>query len=95
MLLAFTLPKADVEELIRELDPASPLKHRALPVPSAGKGKPSIRPFAHLGLKEPDALADVTEGSVCLPCKGELNWLNIAVHPLDARNSQVYFDAAL
>ncbi|MFI1166887.1 hypothetical protein ACH4UM_25630 [Streptomyces sp. NPDC020801] len=95
VLLAFTLPTTDVKGFIRKLDPENPLSHRAHPLPSANKGKPPITPFAHLGLKEPEALADVTEGPVCLPCDGELNWLNIAVHPLDAQHSRVYLSGAV
>ncbi|MFJ9863136.1 hypothetical protein [Streptomyces sp. NPDC101165] len=94
LLLAFTLPKADTEAFVRKLDPDSPLSHRAAPLSSAGKGKPKTTPFAHLGLKEPEALADVTEGPVCTPCRGDLNWLNAALHPLDAQHSRVYLSGA-
>ncbi|MFQ6143476.1 hypothetical protein ACLMNJ_10410 [Streptomyces seoulensis] len=89
LLLAFTLPRGDTEAFVRELRPDSPLGHRARPLASAGDGEPAA-PFAHLGLPEPEALADVTEGPVCTPCRGELNSLAVAVHPLDAQHSRVY-----
>jgi hypothetical protein len=94
LLLAFTLPEAETEALIRELDPDTPLTHRARPLASVDKRKPPTTPFAHLGLPEPEALADVTEGPVCLPCQGDLDWLNIAVHPLGTRLNRVYLSGA-
>ncbi|MYS42841.1 hypothetical protein [Streptomyces sp. SID8499] len=89
LLLAFTLPKEDTEAFVRELRPDSPLSHRAHALSSAGDGEPTT-PFAHLGLPEPEALADVTEGPVCAPCQGDLNSLSAAVHPIDAQHSRVY-----
>ncbi|MEU3369947.1 hypothetical protein ACFYM2_16085 [Streptomyces sp. NPDC006711] len=89
LLLAFTLPTPDTKAFVGKLAPASPLSHRASPLPSAKDVKPTT-PFAHLGLSEPEGLADVTEGPVCSPCQGELNSLAVALHPLDAQHSQVY-----
>ncbi|MEU9439486.1 hypothetical protein AB0D42_00870 [Streptomyces sp. NPDC048304] len=94
VLLAFTLPKSDTRAFIRKLDLESPLLHRDVPVTS-GKGQSPTTPFAHLGLKEPETLADVTEGPVCTVCDGDLNWLNIAVHPIDAQRDQVYLSGAV
>ncbi len=68
--------------------------HRDAPVTS-GKGHTPTTPFAHLGLKEPETLADVTEGPVCTVCDGELDWLNVAVHPIDAQRDQVYLSGAV
>ncbi|MCP9985620.1 hypothetical protein LUX01_01795 [Streptomyces sudanensis] len=89
LLLAFTLPKADTGRFVGELAPETPLSHRREPLPSAGDAVPTT-PFAHLGLEEPEALADVTEGPVCGPCRGDLNSLSVAVHPLDAQRDRVY-----
>ncbi|MFI2640892.1 hypothetical protein [Streptomyces sp. NPDC018610] len=89
LLLAFTLPEGDAEAFVRGLRPDSPLSHRSRPLASAGDGEPAA-PFAHLGLPEPEALADVTEGPVCTPCEDDLNSLTIALHPLDAQHSRVY-----
>ncbi|MQY35078.1 hypothetical protein SRB17_30500 [Streptomyces sp. RB17] len=94
VLLAFTLPKADTKAFIHKLAPESPLLHRNAPV-TTGKGQSPTTPFAHLGLKEPGTLADVTEGPVCTACEGDLNWLNIAVHPVDAQHDQVYLTGAV
>ncbi|MFF6994763.1 hypothetical protein ACFY93_07345 [Streptomyces sp. NPDC008313] len=88
LLLVFTLTEADSRTFVEELDPEDPLSHR-VPLPSAGVVKPTT-PFAHLGLKEPEALTDVTEGPVCAPCDGDLNSLAIAAHPVDAHHSLVY-----
>lgn len=89
LLLAFTLPTADTEPFLKKLAPENPLSHRAKPLPSADDVKPTT-PFAHLGLKEPETLPDVTEGPVCGPCQGDLNSLSVAVHPIDSRHSRVY-----
>ena len=89
LLLAFTLPNAETGPFLRELAPDNPLSHRAKPLPSAGKVKPAT-PFSHLGLKEPETLPDVTEGPVCAPCKGDLNSLSVAVHPIDTQHIRVY-----
>ncbi|MEU2711170.1 hypothetical protein [Streptomyces sp. NPDC007205] len=94
VLLAFTLPNADTKAFIRKLRPESPLLHRNTPVTSGREQSPTT-PFAHLGLKEPETLADVTEGPVCTVCDGNLNWLNIAVHPINAQRNQVYLSGAV
>lgn len=94
VLLAFTLPKADTKAFIAKLGPESSLLHRNAPLTS-GTGQSPTTPFAHLGLKEPETLADVTEGPVCTVCEGDLNWLNIAVHPVDAQHDQVYLHGAV
>jgi hypothetical protein len=94
MLLAFTLPKSDTGTFIHDLNLEVPLSHRDAPVTSGGGDTPTT-PFAHLGLQEPDTLPDVTEGPVCTDCDGDLEWLNIAVHPIDAQRNQVYLSGAL
>jgi hypothetical protein len=94
VLLVFTLPRSDIDAFIRTLDLESPLLHRDAPVTS-GKEHAPTTPFAHLGLKEPETLADVTEGPVCTDCEADVNWLNIAVHPIDGRRDQVYLSGAV
>ncbi|MFD4648192.1 hypothetical protein [Streptomyces sp. NPDC058441] len=87
LLLAFTVPTARVDAFVNRLAPEQELTHRAKPLQQSVK---PMTPFAHLGLKEPETLADVRSGPVCAPCAGELNSLEVTVHPLDARTSQVY-----
>ncbi|MER7198071.1 MULTISPECIES: hypothetical protein [unclassified Streptomyces] len=87
LLLAFTVPTARVGAFLSGLAPEQELTHRAKPL--AQTVKPTT-PFAHLGLKEPETLADVRSGPVCAPCAGELNSLEVAVHPVDAQHSRVY-----
>ncbi|MFI9777700.1 hypothetical protein ACIHCV_23805 [Streptomyces sp. NPDC051956] len=87
LLLAFTLRTARVDAFLSGLAPEQELTHRAEPL--AETVKPTT-PFAHLGLKEPETLADVRGGPVCAPCAGELNSLEVAVHPIDAQRSRVY-----
>ncbi|MGA5355670.1 hypothetical protein ACPCJU_25515 [Streptomyces thermodiastaticus] len=94
MLLAFTLPKSDMNAFIETLNLEVPLTHRDTPV-NSGNGDTPTTPFAHLGLQEPDTLSDVTEGPVCTDCDGELEWLNIAVHPIDTERNQVYLSGAI
>ncbi|MEW2131767.1 hypothetical protein [Streptomyces sp. NPDC005435] len=89
LLLAFVLPGAETPAFLKELAPENPLSHRAEPLLSADEVKPAT-PFARLGLKEPEALPDVTEGPVCGPCEDDLNSLSVSVHPLDAQRDQVY-----
>ncbi|GHE24083.1 hypothetical protein GCM10018787_53000 [Streptomyces thermodiastaticus] len=92
VLLAFTLPRSDTAAFLRALRPSS-LAHRDAPVGSAADHAPAT-PFARLGLPEPDTLPDVTEGPVCTDCNGELEWLNVAVHPVGANRDQVYLSGA-
>ncbi|MGW4390096.1 hypothetical protein [Streptomyces sp. NPDC004685] len=88
LLLAFTVPTARVDAYLVRLAPEQPLTHRAKALTQSVK---PMTPFAHLGgLKEPETLADVRGGPVCAPCAGELNSLEVAVHPIDARRSRVY-----
>ncbi|MEV6698971.1 hypothetical protein AB0M68_17545 [Streptomyces sp. NPDC051453] len=87
LLLAFTVPTARVDAFLTRLAPEQPLTHRAEALTRSVK---PMTPFAHLGLKEPETLADVRGGPVCAPCAGELNSLEVAVHPLDAQRSRVY-----
>ncbi|MFB8266585.1 hypothetical protein ACFC96_08215 [Streptomyces sp. NPDC055955] len=87
LLLAFTVPTARVGAFLTRLAPEQPLTHRAEALTRSVK---PMTPFARLGLKEPETLADVRGGPVCAPCAGELNSLEVAVHPVDARRSRVY-----
>lgn len=87
LLLAFTLRTARVDAFLDRLAPEQPLTHRAEPLTHSVK---PMTPFAHLGLKEPETLADVRGGSVCAPCAGELNSLGVAVHPVGAGSSRIY-----
>lgn len=87
LLLAFTVPTARVGAFLTGLAPEQPLTHRAEALTRSVK---PMTPFARLGLKEPETLADVRGGPVCAPCAGELNSLEVAVHPVDARRSRVY-----
>ncbi|RVU16992.1 hypothetical protein EOT10_35125 [Streptomyces antnestii] len=87
LLLAFTLPNSRVDAFLAELAPEHELTRRAEPLQKSVK---PMTPFAHLGLKEPETLADVRSGPVCAPCASELNSLDVTVHPLDARSSRVY-----
>ncbi|MEU7472802.1 hypothetical protein AB0A94_30495 [Streptomyces sp. NPDC044984] len=89
LLLAFTLPGTDTGEFVEDLAPENPLSHRKAPLPSAAEVEQTT-PFTRLGLKEPETLADVTEGPVCAPCQGDLDSLFVAVHPVDAQHSRVY-----
>ncbi|MFE2600797.1 hypothetical protein ACFXCZ_30595 [Streptomyces sp. NPDC059396] len=87
LLLAFTLPTPDVDAFIGELAPENALTQRDKPLQQSFT---PTTPFSHLSLAEPETLPEVREGQVCAPCEGQLNSLQIAVHPLDDRNSRVY-----
>ncbi|MFE7128666.1 hypothetical protein [Streptomyces sp. NPDC057617] len=87
LLLAFTLPTPDVDAFIGELAPENALTQRDKPLQQSYA---PTTPFSHLGLAEPETLPEVREGQVCAPCEGQLNSLQVAVHPLDDRNSRVY-----
>ncbi|MFE5852101.1 hypothetical protein ACFQ61_02585 [Streptomyces sp. NPDC056500] len=87
LLLAFTLPNSKVDEFLDQLAPDAPLRQRD--EPRTHQTSP-LAPFSHLGLKEPESLAEVREGQVCAPCGGELDSLRVAVHRLDATSSRIY-----
>ncbi|MBZ9597399.1 hypothetical protein NRK68_19555 [Streptomyces yangpuensis] len=87
LILAFVLPTADVDAFVDALKPERPLGLRQQPL--AHSTNPTT-PFSHLGLPEPDLLAPVREGQVCAPCAEDLNWLRVAVAPVDDRTSRVY-----
>ncbi|MFJ3201691.1 hypothetical protein [Streptomyces sp. NPDC086989] len=87
LILAFVLPTDEVDGFLDRLRPERPL--RLGEKPWAGEGEPAT-PFAHLGLPEPESLANVREGQVCAPCKDELDWLKVAVARADDRSSRVY-----
>ncbi|MGW0365231.1 hypothetical protein [Streptomyces sp. NPDC002990] len=87
LLLSFVLPTDAVDGFVTQLKPERPLLLREQPF--MGEGKPTT-PFSHLGLPEPDALANVREGQVCAPCEDNLNWLKVAVARVDDHNSRVY-----
>ncbi|MGW7329122.1 hypothetical protein ACWGIU_11140 [Streptomyces sp. NPDC054840] len=87
LILSFVLPAEAVEPFLTQLKPEQPLKLREQPF--AAEATPAT-PFARLGLPEPDSLPKVTEGQVCAPCKGDLNWLKVAVAQIDERSSRVY-----
>ncbi|WP_146228386.1 hypothetical protein [Streptomyces sp. CG 926] len=87
LILSFVLPAEAVEPFLTQLKPEQPLRLRAQPF--AAEATPAT-PFARLGLPEPDSLPKVREGQVCAPCKGDLNWLKIAVAQIDVRSSRVY-----
>ncbi|MEU8764594.1 hypothetical protein [Streptomyces sp. NPDC048659] len=86
LLLSFVLPSGDVDAFVDSLAPEQPLLVRARPLDGA---VPPMTPFSRLGLAEPETLADVREGQVCAPCRGELNSLDVAVVPLDGRAGRV------
>ncbi|MFF4456436.1 hypothetical protein [Streptomyces goshikiensis] len=87
LIMAFVLPTSEVDGFVAELKPEEPLRLREQPLPHATN---PTAPFSHLGLPEPDLLARVREGQVCAPCKGNLNWLKVAVAQVDERTSRVY-----
>lgn len=87
LIMAFVLPTGEVDEFVAQLKPENPLSLRERPL--ARNTNPST-PFSHLGLPEPDLLAGVREGQVCAPCRGDLNWLKVAVAQVDGRTSRVY-----
>lgn len=87
MILSFVLPAEAVDSFLTQLKPEQPLRLRAQPF--AAEATPAT-PFARLGLPEPDSLPKVREGQVCAPCKGDLNWLKVAVAQIDERSSRVY-----
>ncbi|MEU6309925.1 hypothetical protein [Streptomyces sp. NPDC047014] len=39
-------------------------------------------------------MSEVREGQVCGPCEGGVDWLKVAVAPVDGRSSRVYLRAA-
>lgn len=91
LLLAFTLPTADVDAFVATLRPEEELLTRAAP---RKKVATPTTPFSRLGLPEPETLGDVREGQVCAPCGGDLNALTVAVHRLDGGDSsRVYLRA--
>jgi hypothetical protein len=90
LLLAFTLPTSGVDGFVERLRPERELRQRDEPRESVAK---PMTPFSHLGLPEPESLADVREGQVCAPCGGDLNSLAVAVHRLDDSKSRVYLRA--
>lgn len=87
LLLSFVLPADAVDGFLAQLQPERPLRLREQPF--VGEGE-ATTPFAHLGLPEPDSLAGVREGTVCAPCKGDLNTLEVAVARVDEHKSRVY-----
>ncbi|MFD8882533.1 hypothetical protein ACFV0H_08415 [Streptomyces erythrochromogenes] len=87
LILSFVLPAEAVEPFLTQLRPEQPLRLREQPF--AAEATPAT-PFARLGLPEPDSLPKVREGQVCAPCKGDLNWLKVAVAQIDERSSRVY-----
>ncbi|MEU4123005.1 hypothetical protein [Streptomyces virginiae] len=87
LILAFVLPTADVDAFVDRLKPERPLGLREQPLTHSTN---PTTPFSHLGLPEPDLLAQVREGQVCAPCEEDLNWLRIAVARVDDRTSRVY-----
>jgi hypothetical protein len=89
LLLAFVLPKGEVDGFVDTLAPENELVHRKKAVASATAYEPTT-PFAHLGLPEPETLDDVRTGTVCMPCAGELNELEIVVAPLENDRSRIY-----
>ncbi|MFV0129224.1 hypothetical protein ACLGI4_16200 [Streptomyces sp. HMX112] len=90
LLLAFTLPTAEVDAFVRRLRPERDLRTRE--EPRRDPVAPAT-PFARLGLPEPDTLPRVLEGQVCAPCDGDLNALRVAVHQLGGDSSRVYLSA--
>jgi hypothetical protein len=76
LLLAFVLPTGEVGVFIPQLASERPLRTREQPI--AGAVKPTT-PFAHLGLPEPESVADVREGQVCAPCRWDLNSPHVSV----------------
>ncbi|WP_150528329.1 hypothetical protein [Streptomyces vinaceus] len=91
LILAFVVPAGEVDGFLGQLRPERPLRLREQPW--AAEGKPAT-PFARLGLPEPESLANVREGQVCAPCGDELEWLKVAVAPVDDRSSRVYLRGA-
>ncbi|MFJ4964354.1 hypothetical protein EES43_11400 [Streptomyces sp. ADI96-02] len=87
LIMAFVLPRGEVEKFVAQLEPEQPLTLREQPL--ARNTNPST-PFSHLGLPEPDLLAGVREGQVCAPCEDDLNWLKVAVARVDDHSSRVY-----
>ncbi|MER8068166.1 hypothetical protein ABTZ59_07655 [Streptomyces sp. NPDC094034] len=87
LLLAFSLSTAEVDAFVTGLSPERELTLRDEPLRKSVK---PTTPFSHLGLAEPETLSDVREGQICAPCEGQLNSLQIAVHPLDDRVSRIY-----
>ncbi|AKL66529.1 hypothetical protein [Streptomyces sp. Mg1] len=87
LILSFVLPAEAVDPFLTQLDPDRPLRLREQPF--AAEATPAT-PFARLGLPEPDLLSKVREGQVCGPCKGDLNWLKVAVAQINERSSRVY-----
>ncbi|MEV5379283.1 hypothetical protein [Streptomyces nondiastaticus] len=87
LLLAFVLPSSEVDGFVARLAPERPLRTRQEPV--AGAVKPAT-PFAHLGLPEPESLPGVREGQVCAPCRGDLNFLQVAVARAGEGTARVY-----
>ncbi|WP_327262943.1 hypothetical protein OG444_16760 [Streptomyces sp. NBC_01232] len=87
LILSFVLPAEAVDSFLTQLKPEQPLRLREQPF--AAEATPAT-PFARLGLPEPDSLPKVREGQVCAPCKGDLNWLKVAVAQIDERSSRVY-----
>ncbi|MEU4355048.1 hypothetical protein [Streptomyces virginiae] len=87
LILSFVLPAEAVDSFLTQLKPEQPLRLREQPF--AAEATPAT-PFARLGLPEPDSLPKVREGQVCAPCKGDLNWLKVAVAQIDERSSRIY-----
>ncbi|MFJ1581423.1 hypothetical protein [Streptomyces sp. NPDC088182] len=87
LLLAFSLSTSEVDAFVTGLAPQGELTRREKPLRTSVT---PTTPFSHLGLAEPETLPDVQEGQICAPCEGQLNSLQIAVHPLDDRASRVY-----
>lgn len=87
LILSFVLPAGAVDPFLTQLHPEQPLRLREQPF--TAEAIPAT-PFARLGLPEPDSLPKVREGQVCAPCKGDLNWLKVAVAQIDERSSRVY-----
>ncbi|TDC67820.1 hypothetical protein [Streptomyces hainanensis] len=87
LLLVFTLPTAELTTFLPALAPEFELHQRREPLVQS---LTPMAPFAHLDVPEPETLGDVREGQVCAPCEDQLDYLEIAVHPLDDQDSRVY-----
>ncbi|MFF2193261.1 hypothetical protein [Streptomyces sp. NPDC058157] len=87
LLLSFVLPTSDVDGFLDGLAPEHPVRQG---IPFAGE----TGLFDRLGLPDPVSAPGVRETQVCAPCvKRDLDFLQLAVAPVDGKSSRVYLRA--
>ncbi|MEU3722994.1 hypothetical protein [Streptomyces sp. NPDC031705] len=87
LLLSFVLPTGEVDAFVTQIQSENPVRTGS-PIGTAE------RAFAPLGLPEPATMPGVRGAQLCAPCmERDLDFLDLAVAPLDEKSSRVYLRA--